>query len=296
MNLKLLAITAGGLSLLGMGSAAFSQAVVITTENTETGQRTEAHGEILRPDPKYADGPKQASPDLRNFEGLWTIPPQGPPLFVSANGTNGVMVTITGELPPMRPNAQNTFFHRLDMEQHGTPVANTATTCRPGLPLKALHLGVPFEVIQNDEKIVFLFGQNRRWVIHLNRELPEDLEPTYMGMSVGHFEGPTLVVESAGFNDLSWIDLVGLPHSTKLRLVQRINKIDAGRHLRILTTVDDPDAYTKIWTTAHTANFMLGEPGARIETDCLENNVFEGNAEILFEDERMAYRDHGAGE
>ena len=232
-----------------------------------------------RIDPK---APRNTSPDPRNFEGVWTPRPTQHVSMKAALGTNGVMATVEGTLPPLNAEAQNTFYHRLSMEQLGTPVANTATTCRPGLAIKALQLGRPTRVQQTGDKLFFYLGTNRVWFVYLNRDHPKNLKPSYMGDSVGHWEGPTLVVDTIGFTDRTWIDLVGLPHSPDLHIITRINKILNGTALLFLTTIDDPRTYTAPWTTAHVARFT--DDPLEIEADCLENNRLEGNEEILFED------------
>src|SRR5438093_4464253 len=83
--------------------------------------------------------------------------------------------------------------------------------------------------------------------IHMDgRALETDPNPTWMGYSVGHWEGDTLVVESNGYNDRTWL-LGGYPHTEALRMTERIRRTDFG-HLEIAVTFDDPKAYNKPWT------------------------------------------------
>ena len=100
------------------------------------------------------------------------------------------------------------------------------------------------------------------------RPLPQDPNPTWMGYSVGHWDGNTLVVESAGYNDRSWLDEDGHPHSEDLRVTERFRRPDFG-HIDLQITVDDPKAYKKPWTVNLQFNAMPG--GELIEYVCDEN-------------------------
>jgi hypothetical protein len=79
------------------------------------------------------------------------------------------------------------------------------------------------------------------------RPLPEDPQPTWMGYSVGHWEGDTLVVDSAGFNDRSWLDIEGHPHTEALHITERFRRRDFG-HMDLEMTIDDPKAFTRPFT------------------------------------------------
>jgi len=101
------------------------------------------------------------------------------------------------------------------------------------------------------------------------RPLPPDPNPNWMGYSVGHWEGETLVVESAGFNDRTWLDRVGHPHSEKLRVVERFRRVDFG-HLQYQITFDDPETLTRPLTFSVAVSY-------RADTDMLENVCNENN-------------------
>jgi len=76
------------------------------------------------------------------------------------------------------------------------------------------------------------------------RGLPPDPNPSFMGYSVGHWDGDTLVIESVGFNDRTWLDATGHPHSESLRVTERIRRPDIG-HLEIAETLEDQKAYAR---------------------------------------------------
>jgi hypothetical protein len=79
------------------------------------------------------------------------------------------------------------------------------------------------------------------------RRLPVDANPTWLGYSVGRWDGDTLVVESTGFNGKTWLDQTGHPTTDALHVIERYRRRDFG-HMDLQITVDDPKAYTKPWT------------------------------------------------
>jgi hypothetical protein len=101
------------------------------------------------------------------------------------------------------------------------------------------------------------------------RAHPDDLEPTWYGHSVGHWEGDTLVIETVGFNDKFWFDFQGHPHTTQLRTVERYTRTSMGK-LENVTTVYDPGAYAKPFTIKFTATLRPG--WELMEYICNENN------------------------
>src|SRR5438874_11204974 len=101
------------------------------------------------------------------------------------------------------------------------------------------------------------------------RAQPKDPNPSWLGYSVGHWEGDTLVVESAGFNDRTWLDRAGHPHSEKLRVSERFRRGDFG-HMQYQITYSDPETLTKPLTISLAANY-------KADTDMLENVCNENN-------------------
>ncbi len=101
------------------------------------------------------------------------------------------------------------------------------------------------KLIQTPGLIVMLSDDLTYRQIFLDgRPLPSDANPGWMGYSVGHWDGDTLVIESAGFNDRTWLDDVGHPHSESLQVTERLHRRDFG-HLEISKTIDDSKALTK---------------------------------------------------
>ena len=92
--------------------------------------------------------------------------------------------------------------------------------------------------------------EHDHWVRQIwmdGRELPEDPAPTWMGYSVGRWEGDTLVVDTVGFNDKTWLDQVAHPHTEKLHLEDRWRRVEP-EVLEVEFTFEDPEAYTRPWT------------------------------------------------
>jgi len=104
-----------------------------------------------------------------------------------------------------------------------------------------------FKLIQTDDYVYQLWEYNQNWrQIALN--VPQDSDPalTWYGNAVGKWEGDTLVVDSVGYKDSTWLDARGLPHTQDLHLVERIHRM--GANLAFDITFEDPGAFTKPWT------------------------------------------------
>jgi len=117
----------------------------------------------------------------------------------------------------------------------------------PRANLAPFHLA---KIIQMPGLIVFLYeNMSFRQVFMDGRELPRDPNPSWMGYSVGRWERDTLVIETSGFTDRSWIDFAGHPHTEALRITERLRRTAFGR-IDIDTTFLDPDVYARPWTIA----------------------------------------------
>ena len=104
------------------------------------------------------------------------------------------------------------------------------------------------EIVQTPGRVLMLFEFSHfiRQIYTDGRKHNTDLGPTWMGDSIGHWDGDTLVVDTIGFNDKTWLDRAGHPHSTDLHLVERIRRVDQTT-LEDDLTIEDPKAYTKPW-------------------------------------------------
>lgn len=122
----------------------------------------------------------------------------------------------------------------------------------PGVPY-VLLVPVPFEFVHAPGRVLQLFEYNHnvRRIYTDGRAHPPDLQDTesaqWMGHSIGGWQDDTFVIDTIGFNDRSWLDRVGHPHSAGLHLVERIRRVDHAT-LEYTVTVDDPQAYAGPWT------------------------------------------------
>jgi YD repeat-containing protein len=105
-------------------------------------------------------------------------------------------------------------------------------------------------------------GDDYRQIFLDGRELPKDPNPTWRRYSIGHWEGDTLEVETAGFNDRSWLDMVDRPHSERLHVTERFQRIDFG-HMDCQVTFDDPETMTRPLSIREVINYTP-------DTDMLE--------------------------
>lgn len=138
----------------------------------------------------------------------------------------------------------------------------------PGTP-RAMYMPYPFTVVQGTDKIHMTFAfSNAARVIHMNKvDGPPD--DTYMGHSVGRWEGDTLVVDVTNFNGKNWFDRAGNFHSDSLHLVERYTPISADA-IRYDVTIEDPKTFTRAWSISMPLYRRL-EPGATVlDYNCIE--------------------------
>ena len=182
---------------------------------------------LAAPAPKTADG----KPD---FSGLWQ----------AANGKYlGNLAADSGPAPAL-PWAE-AFFKKV---QASDGAGRPQERCLPHGITDYDALPMPIKIVQTPGNIVILYEayNHFRQVFMDGRALPKDAQPTWMGYSVGKWEGDTLVVDSNGFNDQTWLDDGGHPHTEALRVTERFRRPDFG-HIDLQLVVEDPKAYTKPW-------------------------------------------------
>ena len=141
---------------------------------------------------------------------------------------------------PMQPAAA-AMFKKMSQSQQKPP-----TLCPPPTLPIANVVPVPYKIIQAPRVTLFLYESDTvfRQVFTDGRKHPADPQPSWLGYSVGKWDGDTFVAETVGFNDKGPLDVLGHPRSESLRLTERIKRRDFG-HLDVQVTVDDPKSYTK---------------------------------------------------
>ena len=121
--------------------------------------------------------------------------------------------------------------------------------CLPaGMPINSLMPEV-MKMVQAPKEIIVLYELDGtfRQIYTDGRPLPEINQPTWLGYSTAHWDDDALVVESEGFNDKSWLDLSGHPHSESLHLTERYHRRDYG-HMDVEMTFKDPVMYSRPFT------------------------------------------------
>jgi hypothetical protein len=182
---------------------------------------------LAAPTPRASDG----KPDLT---GIWSGP-----------GPGGYDRNIARDLKPadIQPWAETIYQQRVLNMGKDSPRAN----CLPD-PFVYYHAVDLARIVQSPGLIVMLYQGNtnsvHRTIFTDGRKLPVDPNPTWMGYSVGHWDGDTLVVDTAGFNDRGWLDIEGHPHTEALHITERFHRRDFG-HMDLDITIDDPKTFTK---------------------------------------------------
>ena len=154
-----------------------------------------------------------------------------------------ILVDFPPGQTPMRPGIAE--ISQRNQERRGTE--NPASRCLPqGIPRADIFSYAPFKIIQTPGLIAVLYevDNTHRQIYTDDRKLPLEPQPAWLGYSIGKWEGDTLVVDAAGFNDKSWLDSMGHPHSEDLRIQERFHRRDFG-HMDLSITIDDPKMYTK---------------------------------------------------
>ena len=145
----------------------------------------------------------------------------------------------------------------------------------PGGP-RMMSLPYPMQFIMQPElkRVVMLEegGSHVFRIIHMDgRQHPADLTPTFLGHAIGRWEGDTLIVDSVGYNEQTWLDPWGNPHTDKLHVIERFSRPNLAT-LHYEATIDDPGAYTRTWTTGW--DILWTPNGELMEYICQENNRY----------------------
>ncbi|MGZ8982067.1 MAG: hypothetical protein ACXW2D_15075, partial [Burkholderiaceae bacterium] len=140
-----------------------------------------------------------------------------------------------------------------------------------GVPAFLLNPVLPIYFLQTPDEVwmVLELGHRVRRVL-LNRKHSQNPKPSWYGESVGHYEGDTLVVDTIGFIDRSYLDHYRTPHTSRLRVVERFRITNAGTVLEVNITIEDPGAFTTPWSAIRRLRRVQARPLR--EMVCAENN------------------------
>lgn len=241
--------------LFGLAAITAGQAQWLNFPTKNMPRTKDGKPDMAAPAPKLADG----TPDLT---GLWMEP-----------GLK-YLINIAADLKevPFQPWAAEEYKRRMDTRGKDDP----NNFCLPsGIPEKEAVTS-PWKILQAPGVVIILYESRTifRQIFTDGRKLPVDPNPTWQGYSIGHWEGDTLVTETAGTNGKAWLDTNGHPVTEALKVIEKFHRRDFG-HLDLEITIDDPKAYTKPWTVHQTAEF---QPDTELlEYVCEENNKDAGH-------------------
>jgi hypothetical protein len=202
-----------------------------------------------------------------DITGLWDGAGGGGP------GTRDLVAYMKslGQEVPFTPAAAERYKH-VDF------ATNPNGFCLPPGPSRALTGPSPFFIVQHRDVISISFENHNIYrLIYLDgRKHPEDIDeyPTFMGHSIGHWEGNTLVVDTAGINDRTWLDSYGLEHSAKLRITERFEVLNPST-MKYTVTYNDPEFFTKPWSVS--LNLERLTDTRMLEYVCLDNEKDKEN-------------------
>lgn len=204
---------------------------------------------LSAPAPKQSDG----KPDL---SGVWLV------------ADNHLQFNLAADSPGVMLKPLFTAIYQRHLD--GVGKDRPSGKCLPhGVP-DAMLPPTPFKFIHTPEATLILYEEfvDFRQIFTDGRELPEEPTPAWFGYSVGKWDGNTFVVDTRGFNDKSWLDDDGHPHSEALHTIERFRRLDVG-HLNMEITIDDPQAYTTPWSATIRFNLL---PDAELAEFVCENN------------------------
>jgi hypothetical protein len=196
-----------------------------------------------------------------DFTGKWAIAKPGVHLL-----------TVDGAEPPLNAAGKAEYAKRRTALKSGDHKIDPTSTClMQGIP-RLLYAPYPFLILQTTRNLTFVHEVNHTFrIIYWNKAAPaaDDVDPTYLGSAAARIEDKSLVIDSVGFNDLTWLDYSGLPHGEKLTVQERYTLVDP-KTISGTVRITDPQFYTAPWTT----RFMLKrQPGMSLaESVCMDTH------------------------
>jgi hypothetical protein len=234
--------------------------------------------------PIFATSPVTAWVPSRPAGDNFLPPPSGPgPVvddpahpYAPNQGTAGQAAFHVGDLsnPILKPWAVAQMKKANEAASSGKEAFEARASCRPGGVPGFLVMGRvnPLYFVQAPNEVVMI-NEGGPEVRHIHLNVPHSAHPTPSpyGESVGHYEGrDTLVIDTIGLADNTFIDNYRTPHTTQLHVVERFTLTDGGKTLQVSIAVDDPGAFNMPWSARQIYHRSHEEP--ILETICAENN------------------------
>jgi hypothetical protein len=246
----------------------FAGALTVRAQDAKQPSSAATPAKPLPPVPRTADG----HPDLN---GVWESTMLS--ITLEAGLEQGhpiapIAAPSFGGPPPYQPSAMAKHQEYLDRKGIDDPM----TRCLPvGVPRITIQ-PMPFQIVQSPGKVVILYEYFSLFrVIPTDGSAhPSDVYPTFMGDSVAHWEGDTLVIDVTGFNDKTWLVGNGTYHSEDLHVTERFTRTDYNT-ISYDAIMEDPKVFTKPWAFHST---LILRPGERL----LEFACMEGNEDMIY--------------
>lgn len=246
------------MSTIALGLAAFAFGVAAQAQWVN--ERTPGIPRLADGKPNLAAPAPRASDGKPDFSGIWIATPD-----------SGYLMNIAADLQPadVQPWAAQQSTERMSAYGKDDPAA---IGCQPFGPRHIfgtmLNEAARTKIVQTPALILVLHEDLAYRQIFLDgRKLPKVTNPSFMGFSVGRWEGEELVVESAGFNDATWLDFGGHPHTPALHITERYRRVDFG-HIQRRITLTDAGAFNK--PISITSNMNLVPDTELLEYVCAE--------------------------
>lgn len=200
-----------------------------------------------------ADAPvfEQPPPGTPNLTGKWQM---------TQHITH--LLTTDGKEPPLNAAGKAEYAKRQAALKAGDRKVDPVSACLMHGTPRLLYAPYPFLILQTTRSVDFVHEANHTFrIIYWDKTLPDDPDPDYLGYSIARFEGATLVIDTIGLLDTTWLDYSGLPHSEKLKVQERYTLADPNT-IKATVTLTDPQFYTSAWTTGFT---LKKQPGMAIK-------------------------------
>ena len=198
----------------------------------------------------------------------------------AATGRQPTFHVGDADSPILQPWAKEQMRKRNALILSGKPGYTRQAACWPnGVPGFLLYPVQPIYIVQGPKEVLMI-SQEDHQVRHIYLNVPhsQHVPLSWNGESVGHYEGDTLVVDTVGMNDQTYIDNYRTPHTDKLHVVERFRMTEGGKALEVDLHVEDTGAFTTPWNAIQ--RYRRVEPGPILESFCAEGNFNYFNLEV----------------
>jgi hypothetical protein len=209
----------------------------------------------------HPDAPlfEQPPAGIPNFTGKWAMPK---PITH--------LLTTDGKEPPLNAAGKAEYARRQAALKAGDRKIDPISDCLMHGTPRLLYAPYPFLILQTTRSVNFVHEANHTFrIIYWDKALPDEPDPNYLGYSIARLEGKTLVIDTIGLNDKTWLDYSGLPHGAKLKVQERYTLVRPDS-IKGSVSITDPDYYAAPWTSEFT---LKKQPGMSLkESVCMDTH------------------------